>query len=93
MVGGLINIVSYGFNDLYLTGSPEMTYFKVVYRRHTNFSKESIEVPIGEMNFGEEITVNIPKVADLFTNTYLQLEIPEIWLKKYETAKKHFNRK
>lgn len=86
MVGGLINIVSYGFNDLYLTGSPEMTYFKVVYRRHTNFSKESIEVPIGDMNFGEEITVNIPKVADLFTNTYLQLEIPEIWLKKYETA-------
>lgn len=86
MVGGLINIVSYGFNDLYLTGSPQMTFFKVVYRRHTNFSKESIEVPIGQMDFGEETSVNIPKVADLFTNTYLQLEIPEIWLKKYETA-------
>ena len=86
MTGGLINIVSYGFSDLYLTGSPQMTYFKVVYRRHTNFSKESIEIPIGELNFGEEINVNIPKVADLFTNTYLQLEVPEILLKKYEIA-------
>lgn len=84
MVGGLINIVSYGFNDLYLTGSPQITFFKVVYRRHTNFSKESIEVPIGQMNFGEETTVNIPKIADLFANTYLQLQIPEIWLKKYD---------
>lgn len=86
MVGGLINIVSYGFNDLYLTGSPQITFFKVVYRRHTNFSKESIEVPIGQMDFGEEITVNIPKVADLCKDLYLQLEIPEVWLKKYELA-------
>ncbi len=86
MAGGLINIVSYGFNDLYLTGSPQITYFKVVYRRHTNFSKESIQIPVGQMDFGEETTVNIPKVADLFTNTYLQLEIPEILLEKYDTA-------
>lgn len=86
MVGGLINIVSYGFNDLYLTGSAEITFFKVVYRRHTNFSRESIEIPVGQMDFGEETTVKIPKVADLFTNAFLQLDIPEILLKKYDTA-------
>lgn len=84
--GGLINITNYGFNDLYLTGSPQITYFKTVYRRHTNFSRESIEIPLGQMDFGEETTVNIPKVADLFNHAFLQLEIPEIWLKKYETA-------
>jgi hypothetical protein len=84
MAGGLINIVSYGFNDLYLTGSPEITLFKVVYRRHTNFSKESIDISIGQLDFGEEITVNIPKIADLCSNTYLQLEIPEMLLNKMD---------
>lgn len=86
MVGGLINIVSYGFNDLYLTASPEITFFIAAYRRHTNFSKESIEIPIGQMDFDEKVTINIPKLADLFTEAFLQFEIPEIWLKKYDTA-------
>lgn len=86
MGGGLINIISYGFNDLYLTGSPQITFFKAVYRRHTNFSKESIEIPVGQMDFDDEITVNIPKIADLFTNAFLQLEIPEVLLKKYDTV-------
>jgi hypothetical protein len=84
MGGGLINIASYGFNDLYLTGSPQITLFKFVYRRHTNFSKESVDININQMDFGEEITVSIPKMGDLFTNMYLQFEIPEIILKKNE---------
>ena len=86
MAGGLINIVSYGLNDLYLTGSPQITFFKVVYRRHTNFSKESISIEIGEINFDEEINIPFPKIGDLFGNTYLQLEIPKIHLLKTETA-------
>lgn len=86
MVGGLINIVSYGFNDLYLTGSPQITFFKVVYRRHTNFAKESIVVPMGQLDLGEELTINIPKIGDLFANTYLQLQIPEVALLKTDTA-------
>jgi len=86
MGGGLINIISYGFNDLYLTGSPEMTLFKIVYRRHTSFSKESISVPIGMMDLNEEITIDIPKSADLFGQMYLQLETPAIHLLKTETA-------
>jgi len=86
MAGGLINIVSYGFNDLYITGSPQITFFKIVYRRHTNFSKESIVVPMGSMNFNDELTINVPKVADLFANAYLQLEIPKMSLLKTDTA-------
>lgn len=86
MAGGLINIVSYGFNDLYITGSPQITFFKIVYRRHTNFSKESIVVPVGSMNFNDELTINMPKVSDLAGEVYLQLEIPKISLLKTETA-------
>ena len=38
MTGGLLQIVSYGVQDTYLTGNPQMTFFKSVYKRHTNFS-------------------------------------------------------
>ena len=70
MAGGLINIISYGSGDLYLTGAPQITFFKSLYRRHTNFSKESIMIPMGNANFGDEISVQIPKIGDLFANTY-----------------------
>ena len=38
MGGGLMQLVAYGAQDIYLTGNPQITFFKVVYRRHTNFS-------------------------------------------------------
>lgn len=43
MAGGLMQLVAYGAQDIYLTGNPQITFFKVVYRRHTNFATESIE--------------------------------------------------
>ena len=43
MGGGLMQLVAYGAQDVYLTGNPQITFFKVVYRRHTNFSTESIQ--------------------------------------------------
>ena len=43
MGGGLMQLVAYGAQDIYLTGNPQITFFKVVYRRHTNFSMETIE--------------------------------------------------
>ena len=43
MGGGLMQLVAYGAQDVYLTGNPQITFFKVVYRRHTNFSMESVE--------------------------------------------------
>ena len=84
MAGGLINIISYGLNDLYLTGAPQITLFKVVYRRHTNFSRESIILDIDNLNFGKEVDISIPKIGDLMKNIYLQLEIPSVRLRKNE---------
>lgn len=78
MTGGLINIVSYGATDLYLVGDPQITFFKVVYRRHTNFAKECITLGINSLNFNEEIKVEIPKVGDLVGEMYLQLNIPSV---------------
>ena len=43
MGGGLMQLVAYGAQDIYLTGNPQITFWKVVYRRHTNFARESIE--------------------------------------------------
>ena len=43
MGGGLMQLVAYGAQDIYLTGNPQITFFKVVYRRHTNFAMESVE--------------------------------------------------
>ena len=43
MGGGIIQLAAYGASDIYLTGNPQITFFKVVYRRHTNFSMEAIE--------------------------------------------------
>ena len=42
MGGGLLQLVAYGAQDIYLTGNPQITFFKIVYRRHTNFSMECI---------------------------------------------------
>lgn len=82
MGGGLINIVSYGLDDLYLTGAPQVTFFKSVYRRHTNYSQESIEIDVGQTNFSEEIDIIFPKIGDLIGNSYLQLTLPQISLLK-----------
>ena len=43
MGGGLMQLVAYGAQDVYLTGNPQITFWKVTYRRHTNFAMESIE--------------------------------------------------
>lgn len=78
MSGGLIQIVSYGSQNLYLTGSPEITYFKTVYRRHTNFAVESIILPFdNEVNFDETSVVKIPGNGDLLSKMYLQITVPE----------------
>ena len=43
MGGGLLQLIAYGAQDVYLTGNPQITFFKIVYRRHTNFSMECIK--------------------------------------------------
>lgn len=83
MAGGLTQITIYGSQDIFLTGNPQITFFKLVYRRHTNFAMETIEQAFtGNVNFNNEITANINKIGDLMGQSYLMIEIPQINLVK-----------
>ena len=54
MGGGLMQLVAYGSQDIYLTGNPQITFFKFLYKRHTNFVCESIEhIFEGHIDFGK----------------------------------------
>lgn len=76
MAGGLMQLVAYGAQDVYLTGNPQITFFKVVYRRHTNFSMETIEHSLnGNPNFGKRSTVCITRNGDLIGPIYLQVTL------------------
>jgi hypothetical protein len=76
MGGGLMQLVAYGAQDVYLTGNPQITFFKVVYRRHTNFSMESIEqVFTGNVNFGKKTSCTIARNGDLLGKMYLEMDI------------------
>jgi hypothetical protein len=71
MGGGLLQLVAYGAQDMYLTGNPQITFFKVVYRRHTNFAMESIEQSFnGNNNFGSSVSVLITRNGDLINRIY-----------------------
>jgi len=83
MPGGLVEIASYGNQDLYLTGVPEITFFKVVYRRHTNFSLESIPLTFDDpVGFGRTSNLAIKKTGDLLHKIYLEITLPEMNLKR-----------
>ena len=87
MPGGLIQVVAYGSQDLFLTGTPEITFFKVVYRRYTNYSFDTINIPFnGTTGFGEISQVTIPKIADLIYKTYLQINIPSVFFPRDTTS-------
>lgn len=83
MPGGILSILSYGCNDLYLTGAPQITFFKIVYRRHTNFSIESIEVGYNNStDFNTEYEIIVPRIGDLISKTYLKIILPEVAFSK-----------
>ena len=73
--GGLMQLVAYGAQDVYLTGNPQITFFKVVYRRHTNFSMESIEQTINGTSTiatgNTNGTVTIARNGDLVGRVYV----------------------
>ena len=79
--GGLMQLVAYGAQDVYLTGNPQITFFKVVYRRHTNFAMESIENPFnGSPGFGKTVTCTVQRNGDLIYRMYLQATLPKTTL-------------
>lgn len=74
-----MQLVAYGAQDIYLTGNPQITFFKVVYRRYTNFSMEAIEqVFNGQMDFGKKVTATISRNGDLIHRMYLQVALPAV---------------
>jgi hypothetical protein len=76
MGGGLMQLVAYGAQDVYLTGSPQITFFKVIYRRHTNFSVEPIpQTFTGTADFGRTVTCTINRNGDLITNMYALINL------------------
>lgn len=79
MGGGLMQLVAYGAQDAFLTGNPEITFFKVVYRRHTNFAMESIRQTFsGNAGWGSRATATISRNGDLISRCYVQAKLPKI---------------
>lgn len=79
MTGGLMQLVAFGAQDIYLTGNPMITFFKVVYRRHTNFAMESIlQTFAGNANFGSTMSALISRNGDLISNITLEATLPAL---------------
>lgn len=78
MSGGLISLVANGAQDVYLTGKPQITYFKVIYRRYTNFAMEAIEQPLANSRFGNMDTVQIQRNGDLAARSCLKVTMPQV---------------
>jgi hypothetical protein len=74
MTGALLQLASYGASDIYFTGNPEMTYFKSVYKRYTNFAMQPIEQNLnGSLALGQKVSTVIDRPGDLIKNMYLEV--------------------
>lgn len=81
MAGGVVQLVAYGTQDIYLTGNPQITFYKIVYSRHTNFAYETIKQSfINQPNFGSSSTVVLNKNGDLIGSMYLDITLPKLVL-------------
>lgn len=88
MTGGLLQLASYGAEDIYLTGNPEISYFKSVYKRYSNFSMEGINMTFDRIpDFNSNIlTANckIQRAGDLIKNVFLRMKLPSIYNYNYK---------
>lgn len=79
MPGGLMQIASFGAQDIYLTGNPQITFFKIVYRRHTTFAVEAIEQTFNATpDFGKKFSCRISRNGDLINRVWLQVTLPAL---------------
>ena len=75
MAGGLMQLVAYGAQDVYLTGNPKVTFFQAVYKRHTNFAMENIEQTVnGTAADSGRVSVTIARNGDLVGDMYVELQ-------------------
>ena len=74
MAGGLMQLVAYGAQDVYLTGQPKVTFFQAVYKRHTNFAMENIQQTVnGSPSNSGRVSVTIARNGDLVGDMYIRL--------------------
>jgi len=77
--GTLVELIARGSQDAYLIGNPQMSFFKSIYKRHTNFSMEPIKQMFTEIpDFGKKVTCIIDKKADLLNDIILEVELPAL---------------
>ncbi len=85
MPGGLMQLTAYGDEDLYLTGNPQITFFKLVYRRYSNFSMEYIpqiftNIPNFQTTSNTKVYSKIERNGDLMYDIYLTYKLPALFL-------------
>ncbi len=79
MAGGIMQIVAVGAQNQFLTVNPDITFFKINHRKHTNFAIEAIEQTFsGQIDFGKKASVVISRSGDLIHKMYLQVDIPAV---------------
>jgi hypothetical protein len=79
MAGALMQLVAYGAQDVYLTADPTVTFWKAVYRRHTNFAMESMSQTLsGTPNFGNKVVCRISRNGDLLHRCYVKATLPAL---------------
>ena len=79
MGGGLIQLIAVGIQDIYLIGNPQITFFKTVFKRYTNFSLESMQQTIdGRTDFGQMIQCTIDRKGDLVKDIILDILLPAL---------------
>ena len=77
MGGGILQLVAYGAQDAYLTGNAQITFWKSLYKRHTNFAIEPFRINFsGQPSWGTKQTAIIGRHADLLYSTYLEVQLP-----------------
>ena len=86
MGGGLLQLLAVGVQDIYIIGNPQITFFKTIFKKHTNFSLESVSQTIdGRTNFGQQIEVTISRKGDLLKDIILEVLLPVLPTEYYWT--------
>ena len=77
MGGGLLQLVAYGAQDAYLSGNPQITFWKGLFKRHTNFAMEPFRINFtGQAAWGTKHSAVVGRHADLLYSTYLEVVLP-----------------
>lgn len=87
MTGGLIQLVSSGKEDSYLTFKPQITYFRKIYRRHTIFGTELIQtLPEQQPEYDNRVSFRLNNISDIISKCYIEIELPSLSFNESSTV-------